>query len=573
MFSKAGVLFFFIWFSIGTFCYPQLNTDSLQIELEFTQQPDQRIKILGQLIEKKLKSDPNTALDMAYEIKELAEINNLSDAEIQSFNTLSEIYIELSDLKNAMKYAVQAKEYAQSGSNKFGLMKAFYNLGHVYSIMSVYEQSSANFFECLKLSDELNDQLYKSKSYNSIGIVYYQQNNYNKALEYYFKALNIAKEIKYETGISKGLNNVASIYGIRKEYEKCHKFLIEAVQYSLEQKDLNMLGVIYLNLGNYFQDLKQNDSALFYYEKSLDIYRSLNKTVSIISAKIFLAQYYLVIDDVEKGLMYARESHEESSELKLMRNMYETSGLLNQIYTKLGDTMQALHFKVLQLQIKDSLNIEEKQTEISRLESQFEYQKAQQKIKADQQSKDLIILIVLITLLFIIAIIFLLLGRLRIKSKSVLLEKQKLSLDLEIRSKELTSNAIAIMKKNEMLSQIAAKMKAIQKEAVKEETKSALRSIMNELNKAVEEEAWEEFNIRFQQVHNDFFIKLNQKYPTLSPNEQRLCAFLKLNMTTKEISELTGQRTTTIEIARTRLRKKLGITNTQTNLVSFLRQL
>jgi len=129
------------------------------------------------------------------------------------------------------------------------------------------------------------------------------------------------------------------------------------------------------------------------------------------------------------------------------------------------------------------------------------------------------------------------------------------------------------MKKNEMLSHIAAKMKTIQKEAVKEETRSALRTIMAELNKAVDEEAWEEFNIRFQQVHNDFFTKINEKYPTLSPNEQRLCAFLKLNMTTKEISELTGQRISTIEIARTRLRKKLGITNTQTNLVSFLRQL
>jgi len=571
--SKVGFFLMLILMGVATLCYTQTNTDSLQLELEFTHQPENRIKILLQLIERQLKSDPKAALEMAFEIQELAESNKLPDAKIQSFNKLSEIYIELTDLKNAIKYAVSAKEYAQSLSNKHELMKAFYNLGHVYSILSVYEQSSAYFFECLKLSDELNNQLYKSKSYNSIGIVYYQQNNYDKALEYYFKALNIAKEIKYKKGIEKGLNNIASIYGIRQEYDKCHQYLIEAVHSNLEQNDLDILGVIYLNLGNYFQDLHQNDSALFYYEKSLEIYRSLNKPASIIGAKIFLAKYYLVINDLDKGLMFARESHEESSELKLMRNMYETSGLLNHIYLELGDSLQALNFKVLQLQIKDSLNIEEKQTEMSRLESQFEYYKTQQKLKADQQRKDLIILIILIILVSIIAIVILLLGRLRIKSKSVLLEKEKLSLDLEIRSKELTSNAITIMKKNEMLSQIATKMKTIQKDAVKEETKSALRIIMAELNKAVEEEAWEEFNIRFQQVHNDFFIKLNEKYPTLSPNEQRLCAFLKLNMTTKEISELTGQRTATIEIARTRLRKKLGITNTQANLVAFLTQL
>jgi len=44
-------------------------------------------------------------------------------------------------------------------------------------------------------------------------------------------------------------------------------------------------------------------------------------------------------------------------------------------------------------------------------------------------------------------------------------------------------------------------------------------------------------------------------------------------MTTKEISEITGQRTATIEMARTRLRKKLEITNTQTNLITFLTQI
>jgi DNA-binding CsgD family transcriptional regulator len=70
-----------------------------------------------------------------------------------------------------------------------------------------------------------------------------------------------------------------------------------------------------------------------------------------------------------------------------------------------------------------------------------------------------------------------------------------------------------------------------------------------------------------------FYKKLINQFPDLSPNEQKICAFLRLNMSTKEISELTGQGVNALEIARTRLRKKLGITNTKTNLVSFISQI
>ena len=64
-----------------------------------------------------------------------------------------------------------------------------------------------------------------------------------------------------------------------------------------------------------------------------------------------------------------------------------------------------------------------------------------------------------------------------------------------------------------------------------------------------------------------------EKFPNLTPNEQRLCAFLKLNMSTKDISELTGQTINAIEMARYRLRKKLHISGKDENLITFLSQI
>jgi DNA-binding NarL/FixJ family response regulator len=73
-------------------------------------------------------------------------------------------------------------------------------------------------------------------------------------------------------------------------------------------------------------------------------------------------------------------------------------------------------------------------------------------------------------------------------------------------------------------------------------------------------------------VHIGFYEVLQANFPELTQNDLKLCAFLRLGLATKEIGELTNQRIETIEHSRYRLRKKLGIGNTDTNLVVFLSQ-
>jgi DNA-binding CsgD family transcriptional regulator len=88
----------------------------------------------------------------------------------------------------------------------------------------------------------------------------------------------------------------------------------------------------------------------------------------------------------------------------------------------------------------------------------------------------------------------------------------------------------------------------------------------------VDNTSWDEFEIRFHQVHQDFYKKLSEKIPNLTPNEKRLCAFLRLNMTTKEIAGITFQSIKSIQVARTRMRKKMDIERDE-NLISFLQDL
>ena len=99
-----------------------------------------------------------------------------------------------------------------------------------------------------------------------------------------------------------------------------------------------------------------------------------------------------------------------------------------------------------------------------------------------------------------------------------------------------------------------------------QDLKKLLRSLSEEekLN-----DEWEQFSIHFNNVHGDFLIKLSEKYPILKAHELKLSAYLRMNLTSKEIAQLMSISVRGVEISRYRLRKKLNIP-TETNLFQFL---
>ena len=103
------------------------------------------------------------------------------------------------------------------------------------------------------------------------------------------------------------------------------------------------------------------------------------------------------------------------------------------------------------------------------------------------------------------------------------------------------------------------------------ENARVIKSIIKELLQDSQTDTLKEFEVRFGKIHNEFYRKLTDKFPDLTPNELKLCAFLRLNMSTKEISSLTFQTENSIMVARTRLRQKMGLTRNE-NLVTYLSQ-
>jgi DNA-binding CsgD family transcriptional regulator len=157
-------------------------------------------------------------------------------------------------------------------------------------------------------------------------------------------------------------------------------------------------------------------------------------------------------------------------------------------------------------------------------------------------------------------------------SKNLELEKSNLMQELEIKNKELATNVMYQIQKNELIHEIGQKLQKLSY-SISKSDQQLIIGIIKDLEKTQDSSIWNEFEVRFQQVHNDFYNKLNVINPELSLNDRRLCAFLRLNMTTKEICSITGQSIRSIEVARTRLRRKLDLTNSETGLIEFLSKL
>ena len=156
------------------------------------------------------------------------------------------------------------------------------------------------------------------------------------------------------------------------------------------------------------------------------------------------------------------------------------------------------------------------------------------------------------------------------ENEIIKLKNEKLQSEIEHKNTELASVAMHLVQKGELLANVKEEMgrlkKATNGEKPPEDFKKIIR-ILDEENKM--DKDWDHFAIHFDKVHSDFLRTLKAKYPNLSAHELKLCAYLVMNLSSKEIAQLMNISVRGVEISRYRLRKKFRLP-TETNLFDFL---
>ncbi len=553
--------------------------DSLEQALFFTEDISEKIPLNLDLAKTYLKDDPEKSLeysDMAFKLA--SSINADEQRAIAYFyhgRALSDLYRR----NEAIKSLTLAKDIFKGLGQDAWVANACYELGDVYKDKLDFKKSLHEFLEGLSIVKDLGNEEKLASFYNGIGGLYYDQTDFNSAFDYFKKSMLIWEKLGNKQGMAIQYNNLGEIYRFKGEFDRALSYYRKASSYNEEESNNMFLGINYDNIGNVFLSMGQYDSAEFYLEKSLDAayLRDDDHLISLVNNSLGL----LMLENKDYGLAadHFQKAFELADKNQLNDHKKDAAYGLSLVFAEKKDFKKALSYYKEYKSLNDSIINADNSGRITEIELNLQYENEQKLKELEQQKTHFTYILIALGLFGLIIILIMVYGRLMInirhsKSKAVnlYLENKHLEEDIDFKNRELATNVMYLLRKNELINYISDKlMKA--KGRFKSQNQPIIQEILLDLQSNINSEIWLEFEKRFRAVHKGFYDKLNREFPKLTDSDKKLCALLRLNLSTKEIASLMHQNPNSVEVARTRLRKKLDLSNKDIGLVSFLSNL
>jgi tetratricopeptide (TPR) repeat protein len=505
--------------------------------------------------------------------------------------TLAKLHVTGNDLDQAKKYYIEAADKYLQENKLFEHTRCRMVLGNIELARGQYYEAFEIYDACLPVALENNFEEILPHLYNNTGVVFLELKDYDQALPSLEKAFLMFESQGDSYSASHAANNLANIYHAQGEGERAIDRYLSLVPYYLKEGFWTNLAELYTSVSVIYADLGRDNKAKEYIHLAQNILENNHDNFagpsSMIEARVYSVaagiefkdkKYQPAIECARKSLQLAIPNQYQSPILHSARYMS------NSFYA-LGLVDSAFVYSQLFIRYQDSAFNQKGINEISQLSLQKEFETKlmaaeleSTKMNAELRQREIKYFVSVIFTIMLIGLLILLILNQRKKVKAALLKKDNLELEQEklqqqvsYKNKELALNMMYLSEKNEFITSIARKLEGIKTDS-RPENRLIIQQLINELRKNNQNNSWEEFEVRFMEVHADFYQALNTAFPTLTPNEKRLSAFLRLNMTTKEISAITHQSVASIKMARFRLRKKLNIDRDE-NLISYLSKL
>jgi tetratricopeptide (TPR) repeat protein len=454
-----------------------------------------------------------------------------------------------------------------------------------------YSKSYDGYWEALIYSKEISDSTFVNEIYTELGMLYSIFKRTQDAENYFNLSLKLQKKRSITT--KKEFGRLSNTYHLLASHNR------ENGNYGIAQIYLDSCRVVSLKSTTLekspFVDAEQ--AYIYYhlgeYDKALELLY-LGEDFFVEKKPAYLVIFYSFFGDVYLKKEDYRQSERFYLEALNSYKKYKNhSNYVPNIYQKLSELYLAtgkmnLAYENLQLskditermfgarstnnsniiEIKDAYRIEnEYQKKILETARFFELEQNQKILFW----RNMVLSISITSLFVVFGIIFWYLYKRRKSERLNFLNSQSLSEKnnteiLEFKNKELTSTALQLIQKDELILDIKEKLSS-PNGSDKKEISQILRAI--KINKSL---GWKEFNARFTSVNSAFYSNLSERFPELTQRDHKLCALIKLNFSSKKISMLLGISMESVNTARYRLRKKMGLSPSD-NLTEFITQL
>lgn len=428
-------------------------------------------------------------------------------------------------------------------------------------------------YKALKIHEKIKDDFRKAEDLFQIGLIYQTTSEHKKAIDLFKESISNYAKYGSDQSIAQVQNYTAFSLIKLNQFSEAEQFLKKALEISKQLKYTANIARVYQNWGN-MELVKGNyNEALKYSKKSYSIWSEIGNPNNEASTLLDIGKAYSGKNEYKMALEYFDKSIANANTIKeneiLNRVFLEKSDALEH----LGDYKQSLvSFKKSKILSDSIFNIEQSKA-TKELKTIYETEKKEQEIALQKKEIDLLEekakvnnlqKILLGGGLFLSLCLF---GfgyyGIRQKMKRNKLEKEKVDAELAFKKKELTTHALHLAKKNEVLEDLKQKAEMHQ---ASDNYKNGYLELIRTINFDLKNDNnWENFSKYFQEVHKDFNRNVKKKFPDVTSNELRLMSLLKMNLSSKEIANILNISPDGIKKARYRLRKKLKI-NTDDSL-------
>jgi len=459
------------------------------------------------------------------------------------------------------------------------------------------EKALSLYMKAMSMVNSTSDKRHYADLCNNIFAIYYSAHQYSNALDLLKKALSTNIALGDSANIRNNYNNFGLVAYEQRRYDVALHYMDKALSYT-PQNDKIGQSIVFTNRAEVFRSQGQYTKAEAELNKSLRLQSPLPFAESMLQTSLNMAYVKAKLGKRSEAQGYVNfvKGKLPTVSLSVRSNAYRQ---MTDISFILGDSIEALHNILKYEELGDSVWNDGRDAQLRQLLVVYDTERLRNSNNTLEASVDAyktiakqrtFIVYVVITFIVILAVLIIILW-IRMKSdrrKNRLINSQRdrlrayeqkeyerkqleMTHQLDSKTRQLTTYTIDLAAVNEFHQKLCTELSSLRDEY--KDISAPLTTRLGEMIQTIrhynDKPVAEDFRIYFDEVHPDFLNRLSHLYPQLSKMDLRLCAYLHLGMSTKEISALTYREVRSVESSRHRLRKKLGVPQ-DTSLYEFL---
>ena len=620
--NKPYILIFAIYISLQSLGQKSSVMDSLLTELESAQEDTVKVEILLRLFNPTVINDLELAYEYTDQAQMLSEKLSFDKGIAAAFQRKGIIWGYRGNVKKARENYLKAIEVHQRLDHELIAATLIFNLGLLYQEQGNYDSAlvfnekaaeiflsyndslkyassldlfssihneKGNYFLNLKYATEAadifhkyGDELREADALIKIGMGFGVLEDYRSAIEYYESAIKLYRKHQDKHWENFAIQKIAQAYLSMNDLTKADSIIDYSLQLSDSLGAIQTLSEGYDVKGEIFFAKGEFNRAIEYFQKALKTNEDAADSTFIATEHISIGRCYQQLGLSDKAMNSYLSVLPISLKMDVKENLKTIYANVSELYEHSGNEGQAFNYYKKYVNVKDSIYNNEKSRLIADMQTKYDTDRKEKEIALQNQTitileqkaeiQELIRMRLIVSI--VVVVIFFLLGFyvlwLRMKKNKLKqeIENERLTFELDLKKRELTTHTLHIIQKNELLENLQSKVTELKQKDVNHGSSYNQITRLINTNRLIERD-WGNFKSVFEQVHPDFFTKLKSLYANISANELRMAAMMKMNLNTKEMASILNITPESVKKARYRMRKKFDLV-AESNVQEYL---